>query len=388
MFSSGKNKSFKIRKRAVFWGLIFFIYALTIKIFPLTRWIGELLALSLSVFIPFFLVLTIYFTFRVRLQVLTFLPGLILLIHPIQNWFAFSLPAKKLPEKTFKVASFNTATMDLERFTRVNNGDTTFQNDYSAMYHWVRENKDLDVLCLQEFYDSFKPEMAGIIDSIFKAGDFRYFCINPSFSKQHAGFFGVIVFSKKIPIHCKKIIFGKDEVLNKGIYLDFMDENQDTLRVINLHLSSMSIRLDPKTKKRKIHFPIVWIKDTYLRLKYGYEQRELEMDNIEKLLEESPSNTILCGDFNATPHMNANRRMREKFRDAFLISGFGPGFTYHHFPHIIRIDFQYYRGAISSLTSYTNRNVKFSDHYPIITEYKLPGRLKNQVKDTTLEFIP
>jgi hypothetical protein len=84
--------------------------------------------------------------------------------------------------------------------------------------------------------------------------------------------------------------------------------------------------------------------------------------------------------------MDANKKMRKNFKDAFLTSGLGLGLTYNHFPYVIRIDFQYYRGDLTALNSKTDRSVKFSDHYPVITTYSIPAGLKSHLRDSTKDF--
>jgi exonuclease III len=383
---NSKNNKFKFRKRAIFIAFVFLVYALSVNLIPTSKWFGELLALSLSVAIPIFLIVSIIYLLLNRKIIWLFLPIFLLLFSSIKHWIAISIPSKADEGKTIKIASFNTATLDINRFSNQSKGIETKPIDYTPMYEWMRENNDIDILCLQEFYDSFKPGMASIIDSIFKAGDFKYYCISPYFLEEFQGFFGVITFSKIEPLDCKRFIFGEDNILNKGIYLDFLDTNGDTLRILNVHLSSMSIRLEKNENKRKFLIPFSWFKDTYQRLKVGYFQRKEEMQNILNLLDSSPKNTLLCGDFNATPHMDANKKMREKFKDAFLTSGLGLGLTYNHFPHIIRIDFQYYRGDMKALNSRTDKSVKFSDHYPVITTYSIPVGLKSYLRDSTRDF--
>lgn len=383
---NSKSNKFKFRKRAIFIAFVFLAYALSVNLIPTSKWFGELIALSLSAAIPIFLIVSIIYLHLNRKTIWLFLPIFLLLFSSIKHWVAISKPSKSEDSKTIKVASFNTATLDINRFSNQSKGIESEPADYNSMYKWMRENKDIDILCLQEFYDSFKPGMTSIIDSIFKAGNFKYYCISPYFLEEFQGFFGVITFSKIEPLDCKRFIFGKDKILNKGIYLDFQDANGDTLRVLNVHLSSMSIRLEKNENKRKFLIPFSWFKDTYQRLKVGYFQRKEEMRNIVNLLDSSPKNTLLCGDFNATPHMDANKKMREKFKDAFLASGLGLGLTYNHFPYIIRIDFQYYRGDLKALNSKTDKSVKFSDHYPIITTYSVPFELKSYLKDSTVGF--
>jgi endonuclease/exonuclease/phosphatase family metal-dependent hydrolase len=362
---------------------IFLGYSLLCLLLPQNWWPAELLRLGLSVVIPAMLLLALYSVFANRNTALLFIPALLVAGSSLSKWVAVSKQQTASDEAhTLKVGTFNMATLDRKRFTA--NAQKPEEVDYSPMFRWVEKNNDLDILCLQEFYDSFKPGMNRILDSIVQLGDYRYYCINPSFVESHKGFFGVIIFSKTVPADCKKFIYGQDELMNKGIVLDFNTSTGDTLRIMNIHLASMSIRFEMKPDVSVWALPFYWLQNTYQRLQYGFEQRESEVTNILNYVQRSPQQTIVCGDFNATPHMHANMQMRQHFTDAFLKAGNGWGFTYHHFPNIIRIDYQYYRGDMQAVNSYTDRTATFSDHYPLITTYKLPYLLTDvQPADTT-----
>jgi hypothetical protein len=310
---NSKSNKFKFRKRAFFIAFVFLAYSLSVNLIPTSKWFGELLALSLSVAIPLFLIVLIIYLILNKKIIWLFLPIFLLLFSSIKQWVAISTPSKVTEGKTIKIASFNTATLDLNRFSNQSKGIEAEPADYTPMYEWMRENKDIDILCLQEFYDSFKPGMSSIIDSIFKAGEFKYYCISPYFLEEFQGFFGVITFSKKAPLQCNRFIFGKDNILNKGIYLDFLDTNGDTLRVLNVHLSSMSIRLDKEDKRKKFLIPFSWFKDTYQRLKVGYFQREEEMQNILTLLDSSPKEHRALWGFQCYSPYGCKQKNEEKF---------------------------------------------------------------------------
>lgn len=362
---------------------LLFGYMLLCLLMPQNYWPAELLRLGLSVALPLLFLLTAYSLLASRNAALLCIPVWLVAGSSLFIWFTVSQPhTTENGQHTLKVGTFNMATLDRKRFTP--NAKQPEEVDYSPMFRWVEKNNDLDILCLQEFYDSFKPGMNRILDSIVQLGDYRYYCINPSFVESHKGFFGVIIFSKTVPADCKKFIYGQDELMNKGIVLDFNTSSGDTLRIMNIHLASMSIRFEMKPDVAVWAMPYYWLQNTYQRLQYGFEQRESEVANILNYVRASPQQTVVCGDFNATPHMHANRQMRQHFTDAFLKAGNGWGFTYHHFPNIIRIDYQYYRGNMQAVNCYTDRTATFSDHYPLITTYKLPYVLTDvQPTDTT-----
>ena len=83
-------------------------------------------------------------------------------------------------------------------------------------------------------------------------------------------------------------------------------------------------------------------KTIYHQLKGGFEDRAIQVKELEKWIEESPYPVMVCGDLNELPYGFAYGKIRKYLRNSFEDAGRGFGFTYHRKPGFLRIDNQFY----------------------------------------------
>ncbi len=111
------------------------------------------------------------------------------------------------------------------------------------------------------------------------------------------------------------------------------------------------------------------IADIYNRLSIGYESRKTEIKIINDFLADSPYKVINCADINALPYSDTYQLLKRNYHNSFEEAGFGFGFTYHHFPWLIRIDNQFSDKRLKINYHYTLNEIEISDHYPILAGY-------------------
>ena len=96
------------------------------------------------------------------------------------------------------------------------------------------------------------------------------------------------------------------------------------------------------------------------------------MDSIISFLN-THTNTpvILCGDFNDTPISYSRREIARNLTDAYVETGFGPGFSYTSNGMRVRIDHimcsHHWKPYAAKVLTYA----KGSDHYPITAFFSL-----------------
>ena len=139
----------------------------------------------------------------------------------------------------------------------------------------------------------------------------------------------------------------------------------------NIHLASNFFQrrdLDYiiSIEKEKVKNGIVGIGK---KLKYSFERRGKEVDQIKKHMDSSPYPIIICGDFNDTPVSYAYQKLGENKKDAFLESGNGIGASFKKIP-TLRIDYILIDEALKS-NSFSTHQEKFSDHRAISSTIKL-----------------
>lgn len=263
----------------------------------------------------------------------------------------------------FTVMSYNIATFNPQRMEQKKSN--SYNN--ASLYNWLRQNRPPDILCLQEFYHSDLDDYDNTLDSILRIGGYRYFYMNPVYKDEFKGIFGVITFSRFRSLKSGPIKYG-EHYMNKGIYHDFVI-GKDTVRLLNFHLNSMSIRLNNSDTLSFKEYISYNARNIYNRLHSGYHHRRTEIAEVQKFIDDSPYKVIACADMNAVPYSYTYQKMRRTLRNAFEDAGNGFGFSYNRFPYYIRIDNQFYDERLQVKFYRTHTEMKASDHYPIEAGY-------------------
>jgi endonuclease/exonuclease/phosphatase family metal-dependent hydrolase len=341
---------------------------LTISINDGGNWYLELLAYLMPVYLVTGLVVLLFLLFLRPPLPYWLLPlvALLLGMEPLRETFRIELSGQgKDPD--FTVMSFNAALFNPYR-------PTTKESElerYDDLYDYLRSNEAPDILCIQEFFHAIREDQELTADSILRLGGYSYFYINPVYDKKYDGLVGTIIFSKLPALARGRIDLGDPHSPN-GSWHDFRIAD-DTVRVFNVQLKSMSIRWRTWDEGSTLGNIRLNLRDIHNRLKWGHRVRTSQMRTLERILGESPHPVIICADLNALPYSSTYQRLKRRYHNAFEQRGSGFGFTYHHFPWFIRIDNQFYSKQLDITHYRTLRNISISDHYPIEAGYRLPG---------------
>lgn len=264
--------------------------------------------------------------------------------------------------KGLTVLSYNL--MWCDAFTYIEQHDTT--NAIGIVKKVVDINADIK--CVQELYNwDYFPQFQTIkkLRGINKY--YTYVHSTPGNDKGQ-GDIGLAIFSK-YPIIRKQ---EKHWSINhNGLLSADIVVKRDTIRVINVQLRSMGVRvqrfIEAKKDKEKAKQEA---KTIYHQLKGGFEDRGIQVKELEKWIQESPYPLIVCGDFNELPYGFAYGKVRNYLENAFEEAGRGFGFTYHKKPGFIRIDNQFFDNKYFEIKRFkTFSETPYSDHYPIWGEY-------------------
>jgi endonuclease/exonuclease/phosphatase family metal-dependent hydrolase len=227
-----------------------------------------------------------------------------------------------------------------------------------------------DIKCFQELYNNDKMPDLRTIYKLTDTHPYYAYMHSAADNNEGQGNIGLAVFSKH-PIIRKQEVFWKRN--NNGILLTDIVVNDDTIRVINVQMHSMGIRVQKVINARdnkddaKVKAET---KNILSLLKSGFEIRRIQADELAKWIADSPYPTIVCGDFNEIPFGYAYGHTNKLLQNAFESSGSGFGFTYNRVPSIIRIDNQFYDDTkIDNYSFETLNKARFSDHYPVRGRY-------------------
>ncbi|TRO66872.1 endonuclease/exonuclease/phosphatase family protein [Christiangramia sabulilitoris] len=216
---------------------------------------------------------------------------------------------------------------------------------------FVRE-KNPDILCVQEHY-------------IGAAGLTKLYPHQYVKLKGKNAEFGSAIFSK-FPIINQASLDFPQHGNNNAIYADIVVNEEDTVRVVNVHFQSLNIKpgIDDLQKQDS--------KKLLGRIGQGFSLQQEQAEMLLEELKKSPYPTIIAGDFNNTSFSYIYNLIKQdgKYKDAFLEagSGFGKSFQLDYFP--LRIDFLLIEDNML-IRGFEKFEVEYSDHYPVVTKISL-----------------
>jgi endonuclease/exonuclease/phosphatase family metal-dependent hydrolase len=265
-----------------------------------------------------------------------------------------------------KVTSYNCMIFDLYNWSKNKQSRRNILNS-------LQENNP-DILCLQEFYTSSRPEGLNNIDTVLSVINTKYYHTEYTTTREKQDYFGIATFSKYPIINKGKIVFNTRSN-NICIYTDVLIE-KDTVRVYNMHLQSISFTIkdyafvddlqDGDDAKDELENS----KNILRRLKRAFVKRAEQAEKVSVSIKNCRYKIILCGDFNDTPASYAYNSISNNLKDAFIEKGNGFGRTYvGKFPSF-RIDYILHSKDIKC-TKFSRSEETFTDHYPITAYFKV-----------------
>ena len=232
----------------------------------------------------------------------------------------------------------------------------------------MKEKNKPDIFCLQEFHHD-DAERQKVMDELTILTGLKYYYTLPVFDPNQNGFSSLMTMSR-FPIVKKGILFqSESDSVNMGMYLDVMTPD-DTVRVINIHLQSMSIRIND-TSKTSLTDKLF---DVVERLKKGSIRSKDQIQPVLDIIKNSPYPVLLCGDFNTFPYGYSYQKAKELLNNSFESAGKGFGYSLNIFPYLGRIDNQFCSEEFIPIESRVIREVKQSDHFPVFAKYVFKKR--------------
>lgn len=273
--------------------------------------------------------------------------------HQIQKFVGTSTP--------LKVFSYNVGGFDLE-YARVNDYPTSPR--FRRIANFI-VRADASVKCFQEFWTSAELTNYDFVQRFRKAG-YSYSCFSVPVNRASRGVaMGMAIFSRYPIIQSGREGFN----FPNGILWADIKVNNDTVRIINVHMQSMGIRLGKVLDKEEMNAVKHETRGVLSALRNGFIRRNDQVNIVQRYIQTSPYPVIVTGDFNDTPYSVVYERMRQLLPNSFEEAGHGFGFTYNHTPSFIRIDNQFHDPRLPVLNFETINYVTDSDHYPVAGTY-------------------
>lgn len=345
--------------------IIFSLYSLLVYQLVYTadikHWVGGFFMLTF----PIILVIHFFFIFSYAVVkspkfLLSFV--MLLLTYPVINRTIKIVPPniKAWEPFTFSLMSYNVMYNDFHNF------DVNNKTENSIGMSSVLDTLTADIKCFQELYNTEKHYEFNTLRRISKKNPYYVYMHSNIDNDKGQGAIGLAIFSR-FPIISKKELYWRPN--NNGMLAADIVVDKDTIRVINIQLRSMGIRIK-KILKNNNQLDKEETKNIFGLLKDGFENRSVQVNQLENWIDESPYPVILAGDFNELPYGYAYGRVRKKLRNSFEETGFGFGFTYHKILGFLRIDNQFFdQKKIDNINFETYKSIPYSDHYPIKSWY-------------------
>lgn len=340
------------------------VYALTFWV-PSSHWIAGFLMMSFPVTVLINLAFVIFWLLvdpRKALAplFLVFLSGIFL-----DRTYQFkkeneNTTGDKTAAKTLKVLNYNVYGFWVTQHH--SRKDDALTNE---MKKWL-VSMDADVLVMPE-YNNEDPIPAFRTTEFLEKAGYRYHNFLEN-EKDKSGQYNTLAIFSRFPIvKHEEIAF---EFQNGIMYADIR-VGKNMVRVIGVHLYSMSLRLSKLTHQRGVSGIKREAKGSLSQIKRGFNERAPQTKMLEYWIQQSPHPVIMTGDFNETPYSYVYGKCRNLLNNAFEAKGEGFGFTYNHIPSFIRIDNQFYDDKkLEVLDFQTLNKIKYSDHYPCLGIYQ------------------
>jgi len=234
-----------------------------------------------------------------------------------------------------------------------------------------------DILCLQEFLESYHPNDTPNIPVIEQQLHFPYHVFSKDYGRYDGKWgAGVVIFSRYPIVDSQIVHYSKPDRVPATESLASADIQigDDTLRVFTTHLQSVLFRSkdyhDIDIIKNVDDSIVSASKSIAKKLAYAFQHRADQAEEVRVRLDRSPFPGFICGDFNDVPNSYTYFTIRGSWKDAFLQKGFGIGRTFVHLSPTLRIDYILTDPQFEVLQC-RKFSLPWSDHNPVVTDLRL-----------------
>lgn len=223
--------------------------------------------------------------------------------------------------------------------------------------------QDADVLCFQEYFESFAPELFPSNISALQKMGFNYYYFTPVLKIVNEKLqSGLCIFSK-YPILDSVFYEYKDGGNSEGYSYVDIRYNNSLIRIYNSHLQSPRLA----GKEYNALEEIEESRTVVGKIKRGYSLRYKQAEILKQSIDTSKYPVIVCGDFNDVPNSYSYFKINSGLQDAFLKKGFGLGKTFQFISPTLRIDY-IMADKQFRIEQFSKLDYKYSDHYAQIVD--------------------
>jgi len=234
-----------------------------------------------------------------------------------------------------------------------------------------------DILCLQEFFESYHPNDTPNIPYIEQQLRFPYHVFSRDFGRYEGKWAaGTIIFSRYPIVDSMSVHYSKPAAVpaTESLIAADIRIGDDTIRIFTTHLQSVLFQSKDyhaiEIIKNVDDSILMASKSIAKKLSYASRHRGDQAEEVRVRLDRSPFPGIICGDFNDVPNSYTYFTIRGQWKDAFLQKGFGIGRTYVYLSPTLRIDYILTDPEFEILQC-RKFSLPWSDHNPVVADVKL-----------------
>jgi endonuclease/exonuclease/phosphatase family metal-dependent hydrolase len=281
--------------------------------------------------------------------------------------FAFHSKKEFTYEKStgsIRVLSWNVSQWTEGRYSMGASGSNSFR----IMMMQLIQQQNADVLCLQEFFESYDTKLFQTNVPIMEKMGYPYHYFFPSIKIYNDNFqFGMAIFSK-YPIEDTTHIASYTGTRSEGLSFADINVKGQKFRVFDAHLESVGLSTEDYEKTG-----VPDVSESKLKTIINeYKSRSIQAEMVNGYVHLSPYPSILCCDMDDVPNSYAYFTVKGDLQDVFLKKGFGFGRTFRFISPTLRIDY-IFADKRFRVDQFTMLDVPYSDHYPLITDLSFKG---------------
>jgi endonuclease/exonuclease/phosphatase family metal-dependent hydrolase len=263
-------------------------------------------------------------------------------------------------EGTLRVLSWNVSRWD--EGNKKMRGGTSFRN----LMHDLVQTEYADVLCFQEFFESFNLQRFEANIPVFEKMGYPYHIFSPKIKNPAKVYqIGLCIFSRYPIIDSAALVTSLQENWEGICRVDIQFQNRP-VRIITTHLESVGFGRQDYEGFGTVNGP----GSKLSKLKGAYGLRSIQAEMVSKEVKASPYPVVVCGDMNDVPNSYTYFTVRGSLQDAFLKKGSGLGRTFRFISPTLRIDY-IFADKQFKVKQYARVKVNYSDHYPVIADLQL-----------------
>lgn len=327
------------------------------------------------------LIILAFFVFWLLFRSRWFLLSLVVILI---GWFhirsLFGMHAFTQFQQQKKPGTFRVLTWNVSRWDEMNKQAKGGTSDRLNMLNFIG-SQDADILCIQEFFESCKPELFDKnIPYITRVlgYPYHYFAIDHitwNGIYEH----GIALFSRYPIVDSFRLRYPRGDSVRatESLIRATIDMNGRKINVFTTHLQSFLFTGNDYRGLRTIKQ--AEDKDSVLlagrgivkKFRYSYKHRSNQADIVRGQLDKSNYPEIICGDFNDVPNSYTYFTVKGNRQDAFVEKGFGLGRTFVFISPTLRIDYILANPRFQ-VVQCKKAKLPYSDHFPVIADFNMP----------------